>query len=83
MGDRPKVRIVRMRKVPFIDSTGIHNLANLYEMSHKEGIEIVLSGVNEKVHKTLAKTGFYNLLGEENICPNINVALERAKEIVK
>ena len=83
MGDRPKVRIVRMRKVPFIDSTGIHNLANLCEMSHKEGIEIVLSGVNEKVYKVLAKTGFYNLLGEENICPNINVALERAKEIVK
>ncbi|MBQ8521288.1 MAG: SulP family inorganic anion transporter, partial [Bacteroides sp.] len=81
LGDRPKVRIVRMRKVPFIDSTGIHNLGHLCEMSHKENIEIVLSGVNEKVHKVLEKTGFYELLGEENICPNINVALERAKEI--
>lgn len=36
LGDRPKVRIVRMRKVPFIDSTGIHNLTNLCEMSKKE-----------------------------------------------
>ncbi|MBQ4633704.1 MAG: sodium-independent anion transporter, partial [Prevotella sp.] len=34
-GDRPKVRIIRMRKVPFVDSTGIHNLSNLCEMSHK------------------------------------------------
>ena len=83
MGDRPKVRIVRMRKVPFIDSTGIHNLANLCEMSHKEGIEIVLSGVNEKVNKVLSKTGFYEMLGEENICPNINVALERAGKITE
>ena len=79
---RPKVRIVRMRKVPFIDSTGIHNLENLCLMSQKEHITIVLSGVNEKVHKVLEKSGFYELLGKENICPNINVALERAKELV-
>ena len=80
--DRPKVRIVRMRKVPFIDSTGIHNLATLCEMSQKENIQIVLSGVNEKVNNVLKKSGFYTLLGEENICPNINIALERATEII-
>ena len=83
LGDRPKVRIIRMRKVPFIDSTGIHNLTSLCEMSQKEKIIIVLSGVNEKVHKVLEKSGFYELLGEENICPNINVALERAKMIIQ
>ena len=84
MGDRPKVRIVRMRKVPFIDSTGVHNLTNLCEMCHKDNIQVVLSGVNEKVHKVLEKTGFlYNLVGKENICPNINAALERAKVIVE
>ena len=84
MGDRPKVRIVRMRKVPFIDSTGVHNLTNLCEMCHKDNIQVVLSGVNEKVHKVLEKTGFlYDLVGQDNICPNINIALERAKEIVE
>ena len=83
LGDRPKVRIIRMRKVPFIDSTGIHNLTTLCEMSQKEKITVILSGVNEKVHKVLEKSGFYELLGEENICPNINVALDRAKEIVE
>ena len=81
--ERPQVRIVRMRKVPFIDSTGVHNLTTLCEMSQKDNIQIVLSGVNEKVHKVLEKSGFYALLGEENICPNINVALERAKDIVE
>ena len=83
MGDRPKVRIIRMRKVPFIDSTGIHNLENLCMMSQKENITIVLSGVVDKVHKVLAKSGFYNLLGEVNICPNINEALARAEQLVK
>ena len=82
LGDRPKVRIIRMRKVPFIDSTGIHNLTSLCKMSQKEKITIVLSGVNEKVHKTLENSGFYELLGKQNICPNINVALDRAKEII-
>lgn len=82
IGDRPKVRIIRMRKVPFIDSTGINNLTNLCRMSQKEGITIVLSGVNEKVHKVLEKSGFYDLLGEDNICSNINVALERAKQLL-
>jgi SulP family sulfate permease len=83
IGDRPKVRVIRMRKVPFIDSTGIHNLTNLCTMSQKENIKIILSGVNEKVYGVLEKSGFNELLGKENICPNINVALERAKEVVK
>ena len=84
MGDLPKVRIIRMRKVPFIDSTGVHNLTNLCDMCKKDNIQVVLSGVNEKVQKVLEKTGFlYTLVGEENICPNINIALERAKEIVE
>ena len=78
LGDRPKIRIIRMRKVPFIDTTGIHNLTTLCEMSQKENIHIILSGVNEKVHKVLEKSGFYELLGEENICSNINEALEVA-----
>lgn len=80
--DRPQVRIIRMRKVPFIDSTGIHNLTNLCHLSQKEKITVVLSGVNKEVHTTLEKSGFYQLLGEENICSNINLALGRAKDII-
>lgn len=82
LGKHPKVRIIRMRKVPFIDSTGIHNLTALCDMSKKEKIVVILSGVNEQVHNTLEKSGFYELLGKENICPNIDVALERAKELL-
>ena len=81
-GNRPKVRIIRMRKVPFIDSTGLHNLENLCLMSQKEGITIVLSGVNEKVEAVLKKNGFPQLLGEENICNHIDLALTRARQLV-
>lgn len=81
--DKSKVRVIRMRKVPFIDSTGIHNLSNFCEMSFKNKIVVVLSGVNPQVHNALHKAGFYDLVGEKNICPNINVALSRAEEIMK
>ena len=79
-GDRPQIRIIRMRKVPFIDPPGIHNLTTLCEMSQKENIHIILSGVNPQVHATLEKSGFYTLLGKENICSNINEALETARK---
>lgn len=79
---RPKVRIIRMRKVPFVDSTGIHNLTNLCIMSQNEGIQIILSGVNPTVNAVLQKAGFYELVGEANICSHINLALERAKELL-
>ena len=79
---RPKVRIIRMRKVPFVDSTGIHNLTNLCAMSQAEGIQVVLSGVNENVQAVLHKAGFDHMLGEENICSHINIALQRAKSLI-
>ena len=81
-GKNPKVRIIRMRKVPFIDSTGLHNLENLCLMSQREGVQIVLSGVNPKVEAVLKKNGFEKLLGTENICNHIDLALARAREIV-
>ena len=83
MNDHPKVRIIRMRRVPFIDSTGIHNLQNLCEISHREGTHIVLSGVTPNVYAVLEHNGFCRLLGKDHICPNINVALERAAVILK
>ena len=81
LGDKPKVRIIRMRKVPFIDSTGIHNLEALCEQSTKEGIHVVLSGVNVNVRKTLQKAGFNKVIKEEFICSNINEALKKAETL--
>lgn len=82
MGKKPKIRIIRMRKVPFIDSTGVRNLRNMCQAAKREGIITVLSGVNTKVHEVLVKSDFYQLLGEDNICSNIYLALDRSNQIL-
>lgn len=77
-----KVRILRMRKVSFMDSTGIHNLEQLFLRSQRCGMTLVLSGVNENVFRTLDKAGLVQMFGRENICDHINGALARAAELV-
>jgi SulP family sulfate permease len=78
---RPKIRIVRMRKVPFIDSTGLHNLRNLWRRSDKEKIQLILSGVNADVRRTIEKSGFADELGREFICSHISEAVQKAHAI--
>ncbi|MDE6218700.1 MAG: STAS domain-containing protein, partial [Muribaculaceae bacterium] len=80
---RPKVRIIRMRKVPFIDSTGIHNLQLLIESSHREGIRIVLSGVKDSVRADLHKAGIDNMISEGCICDHISKAVVVANSIAE
>ncbi|MEG0891694.1 MAG: sulfate permease [Bacteroidales bacterium] len=77
-----KVRVIRMRKVPFMDSTGLNNLRSLWKRSKKEGVNLILSGVNEKVLQYLTKAGFANEIGEEYIFPHIIPALAKATEMI-
>ena len=78
-----KVRIIRMRKVPFIDSTGINNLRNLCERTRKRGVVVILSGVTEKVYASLVKFGVDKEIGADNIFPHIVPALEKARELAE
>lgn len=82
MSKTPIVRIIRMRRVPFIDSTGIHNLEILIKSSHKAGIHVVLSGVNQNVHRDLQHAGIENLMTADHICDHISKAVETANRIV-
>jgi len=82
-GKGVKVRIIRMRRVPFIDSTGVNNLRNLCERTRKRGVTVVLSGVTEKVYATLQKFGVDEEIGKENIFPHIVPALERATKLAE
>ena len=72
-----------MRKVPFIDSTAIHNLEILITSSQKENIHVVLSGVKENVRQTLMHAGIDRLIGADHICPHISVAVKMANAIVE
>ncbi len=82
VGGSPKVRIIRMRKVPFMDTTGANNLRNLIVMSHKDKTQIILSGVNDSVRAVLDKTSIPDLIGRENICSNIHEALKKSEELI-
>lgn len=81
IGDRPLIRIIRMRKVPFIDSTGLHNFEIFFRSSQQEGIHIILSGVIPSVRATLEKAGLDKYIGEENIFDHINGAVAKANEL--
>lgn len=79
--DAMPIRVVRMRKVTFIDATGLHNLEIFINASQKEGRVVILSGVHDNVAKSLKKAGIVKLVGEQNVCSNIHLALQRAAEV--
>ncbi|OWY21221.1 STAS domain-containing protein [Sphingobacteriales bacterium UPWRP_1] len=79
----PKVRIIRMQKVPFIDATGINNLKSLCQKSKNEGIHIILSEVNEQPMEVMDKSGLLKMLGPGNVFPDISGALQLAAKLVK
>ena len=82
MAKPPRVRIIRMRRVPFIDSTGLHNLENLCIQSRRQGSIVILSGVTMQVRKTLLKAKFDDIIPEDHICSHINIAIKKADEIL-
>ena len=75
--------VLRMRSVPAIDSTAMNALQDLICVCESKGITVVFSHVNEQPMKVMQKTGFVELVGEENFCPNISAALKRAEEIIE
>ena len=75
------VRIIRMRKVSFIDATGLHNLEIFISSTLDSGRKVVLSGVNESVYRSLKRSGLVAKVGKENVQENIHKALNRAAEI--
>ena len=81
MTEKASVRIIRMRKVSFIDATGLHNLEVLIRSSKNEGISVVLSGVKENVRASLEHAGIDKLIGSENICDHITKAVRMANLI--
>ena len=78
-----KVVILRMRSVPAVDATGIHTFETIIKTCHKKGITLIISHANEQPMKVFKKAGMVAEIGEENFCPSIDAALERAKSITE
>ena len=77
------VLIFRMRNVPAMDISGLEALEEALETCHKRGMTLVLSHVNEQPMKVMEKAGFIEKIGRENICDNIDKALERAGKLAE
>ncbi len=79
----PQVLIIRMRQVPIIDATGLHNLKEVLKRLTANGkTSIILSGVQREVHEELEKSRIVELVGEQNICADIREALKRAEMVL-
>jgi SulP family sulfate permease len=83
LNETPVCRIIRMRKVPFVDATGLHNLEVFVDKSHQDGIHVILSGVRPEVMKVIRRTHLHGKIGSQNIFDHINGALARAREVVE
>jgi len=78
---QPEIRIIRLRRVPFIDSTGLNNLKSFILRSTSKGITVLLSGAAPQVLRALEKNGIDNIVGKDNVCIDITAALQRAGEL--
>jgi SulP family sulfate permease len=82
LNQQPKILILRMRNVPFIDATGINRLKEICQQLQAKGTVIILSGANHEVKLELLNSNLYKLIGKYNIHDTINNAIERAKQIL-
>lgn len=80
---QPKILILRMRNVPFIDATGINRLKEICQQLQARGTTIIISGANRKVRLELLNANIYGLIGRHNIHDTISNAITRSEEILQ
>ena len=83
IGERPKVRILRFRDVPLIDSTGMHALKSFYQRCKSSHIKLILTGLHVQPLNEMVKSSLYELIGEENVFSNMKDAVHRAEEFIR
>lgn len=79
---KPKVLILRVRYVSFIDATGIYRLKELITHFESHGIQIIISGAIPSVREDMEKGNIYSVLPKENMLINIDASVDRAEEIL-
>lgn len=78
----PEVLILRMRKVMALDATGLNALEDLHEKLRSRNRHLVLSAPHTQPLLVMENAGFIDRLGHENVCPHVDAALNRAREIL-
>jgi len=83
IGTPTKILIIKMSNVPAIDATGYHALDMLYDICKKHHTELIMLNLQEQPINALGKYGFIDVLGEANICSNVEQAIERANALLE
>jgi len=81
-GEQPQVLLLRMRKIIAMDATGLHAMERLLANLRARGQTLVLSGTQAQPFRVMERSGFLDRVGRENVCPNIDAALERTRHIL-
>jgi sulfate permease, SulP family len=82
-GQEPEVLVLRMREVLAMDATGLNALEDLYEKLTAHGKYLILCGPHTQPMFTMVKAGFFDRIGNENVCGNIEEAMARARALLK
>jgi sulfate permease, SulP family len=82
VGFENKMIIIRMRHVPFVDATGLHNFKGALKILKDSETKIILSGVNDAVCEDLKKSGIHEMVGQDNIFPSFDLALAAATDMI-
>ncbi|MGE0589636.1 MAG: SulP family inorganic anion transporter [Cyclobacteriaceae bacterium] len=80
--EKPKVLIMRMRHVPFVDATGVYRLKQVIKEFRSRKVSVILSGVNRQVREELEQADIYDIVERANLSDNINASVKRAREII-
>jgi sulfate permease, SulP family len=82
MKQEPDVLILRMRKVVAMDATGLNALEDLYERLHRKHKHLLLSAPHTHPLMVMEKAGFLDRIGRENVCADLDAAMDRARELL-
>ena len=83
ISQKPKVLILRLRNVPFIDATGIYRVEDIIRHFNSKRVPTILSGVRPNIKEDLEKADIYSVLPRENLVSHIELAVERARVILE
>jgi SulP family sulfate permease len=81
MHELPPVVIIRLRNMTAIDATGVYALEEIARQLHASGRTLILCGAREQPAQLMQQAEFEEVVGRENICANVNEALQRAEAV--
>jgi SulP family sulfate permease len=81
-GQLPEVLILRMRDVLALDATGLDALEDLFEKLQMDKKALILCAPHSQPLFALTRAGFIDRIGMDNICGDLDSALDRARKIL-